>query len=287
MHDSSQPGFSVIGHTDGRSPLVFASPHSGRAYPSAFLAAARLSEAQLRRAEDALVDELLENVDCAPVMLAHYARTFLDLNRAADEIDPDMFAGPLTVPTRITDRVNAGLGALPRLATHGQAIYSRKLDPLDAVSRINSLHRPWHDRIAVLIDRARSRHGYAVLVDCHSMPTPAGTRPPQIVVGDRYGNSAAPALVALVERHFASQGWRVARNAPFAGGHTTEFHGDVCAGVHAIQIEIDRGLYIDSVTLARHSGFGQVAAAMAGLARLLVGATPILGLGPQLREAAE
>jgi len=287
MHDSSPPGFSVSGPGDGRSPLVFASPHSGRDYPSAFLAASRLPLAQLRRAEDAMVDGLLDGIDGAPVLRARYARTFLDLNRAADEIDPEMFAGPLSLAWRHTARVSAGLGVLPRLATQGQAIYARKLDPAEAAARITLVHRPWHDRLAVCIERARSRHGYAILVDCHSMPTPPGIRPAQIVLGDRYGNSAAPALVALMERHFAGHGWRVARNSPYAGGYTTEAHGDVASGIHAVQIEIDRALYMDSVTLARHAGFGRVMAAMAGLAQKLANAAPRLGLEPPLQEAAE
>jgi N-formylglutamate amidohydrolase len=287
MHDSSQPGFTVTGAADGRSPLVFASPHSGRDYPPAFLASARLSLAQLRRAEDAMVDLLLGDIDCAPVLRARFARTFLDLNRAADEIDVEMFEGALTVPARITDRVSAGLGVLPRVATQGQAIYARKLDPADAAARIAGLHAPWHDRITSLVDRALRRHGHAILIDCHSMPTPTGLRPPQIVLGDRYGSSASPALMTLIERHFASQGWRVARNAPYAGGYTTAAHADVGNGIHAVQIEIDRALYMDSASLARTSGFGRVTTTMAGLARLLVGAAPLLGLGSPLREAAE
>lgn len=288
MHDSIQPGFSVSGHCDGRSPLVMASPHSGREYPASFLALAQLPLAHLRRAEDAMVDQLLDGVDCAPVMRARYARTYLDLNRAADEIDAGMFAGPLDVPARITDRVTAGLGVLPRVAAHGQEIYAGKLDPADAAMRIAALHRPWHDRLETLLDRARQRHGHAILLDCHSMPTPTGLRPPQIVLGDRHGLTAAPALMGIVEQHFTSLGWRVARNAPYAGGHTTETHGAVASGIHAIQIEIDRALYMDSASLRRGPGFGRVAAAMTALARRLVAAAAILPLGPpSLREAAE
>ena len=287
MHDSSKPGFSLAGPIDGRSPLVLASPHSGRDYPRAFLAAARLPLSQLRRAEDAMVDGLLDGIDFAPVLRARFARTYLDLNRAPDEIDTAMFAGSLTVPVRQTDRVAAGLGVLPRVAGQGQNIYGRKLDPAEASARIADIHTPWHNRIAKLIDRARAHHGYAILLDCHSMPTPLGIRPPQIVIGDRYGTSAAPALVQLVERHFDSLGWRVTRNAPYAGGHTTEVHGCPLAGIHALQIEIDRALYMDSVTLARTQGFAEITNAMTGLARLLFTAAPMLGLDPSLREAAE
>jgi N-formylglutamate deformylase len=287
MHDSSLSGFSVVGPTDGRSPLVFASPHSGRDYPRAFVAAARLSVAQLRRAEDAMVDVLLDGIDCAPVLRARYARTYLDLNRAADEIDAEMFDGALTVPARITERVTAGLGVLPRLATQGQNIYGRKLHPGEAAMRIATLHRPWHQRISTLTDRARAHHGHAVLIDCHSMPTPMGIRPPQIVIGDRFGASASPQLVDLIDNHFAKLGWRVARNAPYAGGYTTETHGRPAAGIHAVQIEIDRALYMDTITMARTRDFNRVANAMTALAELLTATAPRLGLGSPMQEAAE
>jgi N-formylglutamate amidohydrolase len=288
MDDSLQPGFSVSGACDGRSPLVMASPHSGQDYPVSFLSASRLPLAQLRRAEDAMVDQLLDGVDCAPVLRARHARTFLDLNRAADELDPAMFSAPLPLPTQVTDRVIAGLGVLPRVAAQGQPIYSGKLDPAEAVARIAALHTPWHDRIATLVDRARRRHGHAILLDCHSMPTPIGIRPPQIVLGDRHGVTASADLVRLVERYFGALGWRVARNTPYAGGYTTVVHGAVAAGVHAIQIEIDRALYMNTTSLRRGPEFGRVADAMAGLARLLVAAAPALRLAAApFREAAE
>lgn len=287
MVDSLQPGFNMTGDSDGRWPLVMASPHSGRAYPPAFLAASRLTQAQLRRAEDPFVDALLDGVRGVPILRAHYARAFLDLNRAADELDPAMFDGPPPGPARATERVAAGLGVLPRVAAHGLDIYRRRLPPDEARTRLAALHRPWHARIAELLDRARARHGFAVLIDCHSMPTPAGPLAPQIVIGDRHGASASTALVRLIERHFAAAGWRVARNVPYAGGHTTEFHGAAAAGIHAVQIEIDRSLYIDPQRLVRHEGFPAVAAAMEGLARLLVSATPLLGLAGPMREAAE
>ena len=287
MVDSLQPGFSVTGPCDGRSAVLFTSPHSGRDYPATFLAAARLPEAQLRRAEDRHVDRLLDGIDDAPVMRARFARTFLDLNRAADEIDLAMIGGILPVPTRRTDRVVAGLGVLPRIAAHGQEIYRAPIDPTDAMARIAAIHTPWYARIATLIARARARHGHAILIECHSMPTPSGIRPPQIVLGDRHGLTAAPALVRLVERHFASFGWRVTRNTPYAGGHITEAHGAVGNGVHAIQIEIDRVLYMDTETLQRGAGFDRVAGAMTGLARVVAAAAPGLPLAATLREAAE
>ena len=287
MHDSLQPGYSVTGGRHDQTPLIMASPHSGREYPAAFLAAARLPLSRLRRAEDGLVDHLLAGVDCAPVLSARFARTYLDLNRDADEIDPAMFNGPLMLPVRITDRVTAGLGVVPRLAAQGQDIYNRKLSPDDAAQRIAGLHAPWHANLAALVARAQRRHGYAILIDCHSMPTPLGIRPPHIVIGDRHGTTASPALVRLVERHFGSLGLRVARNTPYAGGYTTERHGDVTAGAHAIQIEIDRALYLDCETLAPTPNFARIASAMSDLARIVVAAAPALLLAPVRREAAE
>ncbi len=287
MVDSLLPGFSMTGDSDGRWPLVLASPHSGRDYPAAFLAAARLPLAQLRRAEDAYVDELLDGIAGVPVLRARHGRVFLDLNRAEDELDPAMFSGPLPLAPRQTDRVGAGLGVLPRVAAQGMDIYQRRLAPDEARQRLAALHRPWHDRLADLLARARARHGFAILVDCHSMPRPAGMLPPQIVIGDRHGSSAAAALVALIEDHFRAAGWRVARNVPYAGGHTTERHGDPGAGVHAVQIEIDRHLYMDPQRLVRHQGFAGVAGQLRALAARIVAAAPRLGLAPPLREAAE
>lgn len=287
MDDSILPGFSMSGDSDGRWPLLMTSPHSGKDFPAAFLAASRLGLPQLRRAEDPFVDALLDGVDGVPVLRARYGRAFLDLNRAEDELDAAMYDAPLPLATQRSDRVAAGLGVLPRVAGHGLDIYRRRLAPAEAQSRLAGLHRPWHARITELLARAQARHGHAILIDCHSMPQPAGVMPPQIVLGDRFGTSASGALVTLVERHFMRAGWRVARNKPYAGGHTTQFHGSVVDGIHAVQIEIDRSLYMDTLRFVRHGGFADVAAQLAGLAKLLVEAAPGLGLGPNLREAAE
>jgi N-formylglutamate deformylase len=280
VDDSLLPGFSMSGDCDGRWPLLMTSPHSGREFPPAFLSASRLSIAQLRRAEDALVDELLAGVGGVPVMRARFGRAFLDLNRGPDELDPAMFDGVLAMSATSGDRVAAGLGVIPRIAGHGLDIYRRRLPAIEAERRLASLHRPWHARISELLTRAKARHGYAILIDCHSMPTPAGVNSPQIVLGDRFGRSAAPALVELIEQHFTDSGWRVARNKPYAGGHTTVFHADVESGIHAVQIEIDRNLYADARSLIRHAGFDRVQAAMTGLAAAVVGAAAELGLDP-------
>ncbi len=287
MDDSLQPGFSLTGDDDGRWPIVLASPHSGREYPAAFLAASPLSLAQLRRAEDAFVDQLLDGVSGVPIMRARWSRLFLDLNRAANELDPAMFTGALPLPAAGTDRVACGLGVLPRIAGHGLDVYRSKLPAAEAARRLAALHLPWHGRLTSLLRQARLRHGFALLVDCHSMPRPSGVQPPQIVLGDRHGRSAHPAIMALIEQHFQGAGLRVARNNPYAGGYTTEHHGQPDAGIHAVQIEIDRSLYMDPARLTLSPGFATMARHLQGLVRRLVTETPALGLSAGWREAAE
>lgn len=279
--------YMLTGDADGRWPLVIASPHSGRHYPADFLARSALALPQLRRAEDALVDQLLAGISGVPVLCARYGRAYLDLNRAASELDPDMFEGALGLPVQLTDRVGAGLGVLPRMAGPGLPIYRERLPAGEAAARLASVHQPWHETLTDLLERTRARHGYAVLIDCHSMPRPAGVMPPQIVLGDRHGQSASEELVALVERHFEGAGWRVTRNTPYAGGYITQHHGRPAEGVHVVQIEIDRGLYLDAGRLLPGPGFARMARVLQALVRLLLAASQELALAPAQRLAAE
>ncbi|QXQ05168.1 N-formylglutamate amidohydrolase [Sphingosinicellaceae bacterium] len=286
------PGFTVTGDRDGRWPVVLASPHSGRDYPADFLARTRLTLAQLRRAEDAYVDGLLDGAAATgvPRIMARYGRSWLDLNRAAAELDPAMYVEPFDAHAdQSTDRVQAGLGVVPRIAGHGLDIYPTRLRLDEARARIEAVHRPWHATLEELTDSARARHGFAVLLDCHSMPTPApsagGTA--QIVLGDLFGRSAATPLVEAIATYFAVAGLRVARNAPYAGGYTTACHGRPELGVHTVQIEIDRALYMDPSRLTRHMGFATIAALLTGLVAQLVEITPRLGLAAPFAQAAE
>ena len=282
-----QPPWHLSGDADGRWPLLLASPHSGRYYPPALLAATRLPLLQLRRAEDAFVDALLDGIAGVPVIAATHARCWIDLNRRADELDAAMFDAPLPVPAVPSDRVTAGLGVIPRLAGQGLEIYARQLPACEAAARLASLHVPWHSQLASILAAARGRHGAALLIDCHSMPSPTGPRPPQIVLGDCHGSSAHPAIVQAMEDHFRRAGWRVARNAPYAGGHTTRHHGQPAHGIHAVQIEIDRALYLDSHRLTLHAGAAKVRAVMTGLVQRLAADWPALAGAPPWTEAAE
>jgi N-formylglutamate amidohydrolase len=287
LRASTVPPWRLTGEIDGRWPLFITSPHSGRHYPPGFLAASRLTLAELRRAEDALVDGLLDGIAGVPVLAASHARSWLDLNRAADELDPAMFDGPLPGPVAGGPRVAAGLGVIPRLAAQGLEIYARPLPASEAEARIASHHRPWHALVAAQLAAARAQHGAALLIDVHSMPPPTGPRPPQIVLGDCHGSSAHPAIVALMEAYFRRAGWRVARNQPYAGGYTTHHHGRPASGIHAVQIEICRSLYLDQQRLLPTHGADRVRAALTGLVQQLVASWPQLSRQSGWAIAAE
>lgn len=280
--------FRLTGSLDGRSPLILASPHSGSWLPADFLAAARLPAPTLRRIEDAHVGELLaQAAKTAPLLEAVVSRALIDLNRAEDELDPAMFAGNVVQTPRITERVRHGYGLFPRLVGPNLPIHGAHLPAALGAARIAALHRPWHDTLARGLAAARARHGYAVLLDMHSMPRLDGARPARVVLGDRMGLSAAPVLVDWLEQHFRDAGLTTRRNTPYAGGHTTERHGKPEEGLHAVQLELDRSLYMEQATLKPHDGFAGLAELLAELVDALILALPGMGLAPGLPLAAE
>jgi N-formylglutamate deformylase len=237
-------------------PFIFASPHSGRHYPVSLAAASRLDPLTLRRSEDAFVDQLFAAVGelGAPLLAAEFPRAFLDVNRGMGEIDAGMFSAPVGVAVDLPSaRVAAGLGVIPRIVRDGADIYRGKLDPEEARQRLEKLYRPYHRTLELLVAETLAHFGAAVVVDCHSMPS--GLNAPDIVLGDRYGASAAPALSRLAEEAFAREGLSVARNAPYAGGHTTMLYGRMGENCHALQIEINRGLYLDEDKITKKPGF--------------------------------
>lgn len=269
--------FSVREPSSRAAPFVFASPHSGRVYPLSFVRGSRLSPLNLRRSEDAFIDELFAGaIDIgAPLIAARFPRAFLDANRASAEIDAAMFDGPLNVEVdAISPRVSAGLGVIPRIVRDGAEIYREKLSAREAEERLANFYRPYHAALAGLIDETYSRFGAAVLIDCHSMPSVAAA--PDIIIGDRYGLSAAPGVTRAVERAFEAQGFRVARNVPYAGGFTTQLHGRPTRGVHALQVEINRGLYLDEERIMPTPSFPRIAARISGALQSLarVGSMP-------------
>jgi N-formylglutamate deformylase len=270
-------------------PFLFASPHSGRRYPASLLENTRLDPTTLRRSEDAFVDELFAGVVGlgAPLLAAQFPRAFLDVNRSSTELDAGMFDAPLDLPVDApSPRVTAGLGVIPRIVRDGAEIYRRKLDACEAGVRITQLYQPYHQMLATLMEEIHLRFGVAVLVDCHSMPSALSV--PDIVLGDRYGASAAPALTQRAEAAFAREGFSVARNTPYAGGHTTVLHGRISAGFHALQIEVNRALYLDEDKIVKKASFELVHGRLTRALKVVV-ALPLSQLRrpDSLPEAAE
>jgi N-formylglutamate amidohydrolase len=240
-------------------PFVFASPHSGSVYPASFVAKSRLSPIALRRSEDAFVDELFCGAVAlgAPMIAARFPRAFLDVNRAPDELDSNMFDGALSVVVDIpSSRVAAGLGVIPRIVRDGAEIYRGKLASDEAEERLTRLYHPYHEALGKLVEETRARFGMAIVIDCHSMPSAAAV--PDIVLGDRYGASSTPALTRHADACFQLQGFRVVRNTPYAGGYTTLLHGRRDRDVHALQVEINRTLYLEEDRILRGAYFEQV-----------------------------
>ncbi len=280
--------FAVRVPSNWTEPLVFASPHSGRLYPSSFVRRSRLSPLNLRRSEDAFVDELFAAAAeiGAPLIAARFPRAFLDANRAPAEIDTAMFDGPLDMAVNAASpRVSAGLGVIPRVVRDGAEIYREKLSAGEAQERLAMFHRPYHAALARLIDDTHERFGVAVLVDCHSMPSVAAA--PDIILGDRHGLSAAPLVTRAAERAFEAQGFRVARNVPYAGGFTTQLHGCPARGVHALQIEINRGLYLDEERIEHAPTFRDVAARISSALQRMTGLADRLRAPAGVAHAAE
>lgn len=261
--------FTVHAPAEQRVPLVFASPHSGRDYPASFLAQSRLDPVALRRSEDSFVDELFLCAPRhgAPLIAANFPRAFCDPNREPYELDPAMFAGPLPVQANTrSPRVAAGLGTIARLVAVGAEIYRGKLSVAEAEERIDRYYRPYHARLGRMVAETRARFGRSVLIDCHSMPSiggraerEAGVSRVDVVLGDCYGAACAPAIMAEVENGFRRLGYRVTRNSPYAGGFTTRHYGQPRAGSHALQIEVNRGLYMEERMHVKTDGFAALA----------------------------
>ncbi len=240
-----------------RQPLVFASPHSGRIYPAGMMAASRLDARAIRRSEDAYVDRLIEAAPAhgASMIAARFARAYVDLNREAWELDPGMFEDELPAYARgRSARVAAGLGAIARVVRQGEEIYARKLTFAEARGRVEAVHRPYHEALRALVEEVKDAHGVCLLIDWHSMPAAAALGAAaangcDVVLGDRFGGACSPAVSRLVDAELRAMGYAVARNAPYAGGYTTEHYGRPGRKVHALQIEVSRALYLDEATL--------------------------------------
>ncbi|QTC90510.1 N-formylglutamate amidohydrolase [Brevundimonas goettingensis] len=261
-----------------RGPFVFASPHSGAGVPEDMGAAAGLSEASLRSAEDVGVDRLVASGPRrgAPLIAGRFSRSWVDLNRAPEELDPALIEG--LEAGEVSAKTAAGFGVIPRKAGDGVALYDRRLMLAEARARLALAHTPYHAALGELMRAAHARHGLAVLVDWHSMPSRAvrggarGAAGPDVILGDRHGTACASGLTRKLRTLFEAAGWRVGLNQPYAGGYTTQIWGRPDEGYQAIQIELNRALYLDETTLEPGPGYGRCKAVLDGVIAALCAA---------------
>ncbi len=260
-----KPPFTLTMPVARTSPVVFASPHSGREYPRSFRRASMLGSRSLRSSEDAFVDLLFEAapVHGAPLLCANFPRAYLDTNRGAGELDPALIRG--VEATALNPRIASGLGVIPRVVSGGRAIYRGKITLADAQTRIRDFWHPYHSALARLLDDGHALFGRSVLVDCHSMPheaiqnmSPLGSGLPEIVLGDRFGAACSAAIVDRIEQAFTAAGLKVARNKPFAGAYISQRYGLPSRDQHAVQIEIDRALYMDEDEIRTNRNFNHL-----------------------------
>ena len=278
MPDTSEfdPPFELVEPPDSGGPLLYNSPHSGNVFPSGFLSLAKLALPDLKRSSDLYMDEMIIGAVSRgiPVMRAHFPRCFVDVNREPYELDPSMFEGriPAFANSRST-RVAAGYGTIARFVGEQQDIYRRKLPVAEGLRRIDQYYLPYHASLRRVLSGFHRMHGLAVLIDWHSMPSAVfgPHRSVDIVLGDRHGTSCAPQLIDFVEATIRSMGLTVQRNQPYAGGFITEHYGNPHSGLHALQIEINRALYMDEQFQERHSGFEAMREAMMALTEALAG----------------
>jgi len=285
------PPFSVGVPAEQRAPFVFCSPHSGRVYPQVLLDTSQLDAHALRKSEDCFVEELFAGaVELgAPLIAAHFPRAYIDVNREPYELDPQLFADALPEFANTQSvRVVGGLGTIARIVSDAEEIYPDLLPVAAGIARIEHLYKPFHASLMELIAQTYRSFGTAILIDCHSMPSTnvgqSSSVRPDIVLGDRFGASCDVRLTRLVRTAFTDLGYRVVLNRPYAGGFITEHYGRPVEGVHALQIEINRGLYLDERTLRRARGFKKV---RADLSRVMARTMTEFNWEPVQRSAAE
>jgi N-formylglutamate amidohydrolase len=285
MRDSPPP-FRRLGPEKPSSPVVVSVPHAGRAYSDGLLASARLPRARLESLEDRLVDRLVWRAveSGAAALVADAPRAEIDLNRDERELDPAMVQPrPAADSTFESPRTRGGLGLIPARIAGSGAIWRQRIAATEVARRVELIHRPYHRALEVELQAAKARFGIAILLDCHSMPPRGGGGEAPVVLGDRHGGSMSEALVAAAESAARAAGFRVARNAPYAGGHITERHGRPALGIHALQLELDRSLYLAPDLRSTGPGFDRVARLIAAIAEALAAAA----LDPPEAIAAE
>ncbi len=225
-------------------PVLLSVPHAGRDYDASLVAALRVPLASIRPLEDRYADQLVEAAAGIPTIIARAPRLMIDLNRAPDDLDPDMIRG--SYGQMASTKARAGLGLIPTRLWGVGPLWRTPFDPADVAARLRDVHTPYHEAIARALEAARLRWGSALLIDLHSMPPIKGDDGPDIVIGDRFGSSASSQLTATAESFLKGMGFRVGLNAPYAGGYIVSRHAKPQNNIHALQIEIDRRLYLDA-----------------------------------------
>ena len=285
----ARPPFTLTMPETVTTPVIVASPHSGRYYPWSFMRRSVLDDRAVRTSEDAFMDRLVDVAPRmgAPLLVAEYPRAYIDLNRAADELDPAVVEGVRY--TAQNPRISSGLGVIPRVVANGRAIYRGKITRVEADARIDTVWRPYHTCLSGLVQSAVARFGSSVLLDFHSMPREAldsvarpGGQRPEVVLGDRFGAAAGTDVVEALEAGFSAAGLVVSRNAPFAGAYVTQTYGRPQQNRHAIQIEIDRSLYMNEALIRPNANFEAVRALVSEVLVHVIG-----GSGAQMPLAAE
>jgi N-formylglutamate deformylase len=240
------------------SPLVVDSPHSGRNYPADFAYICPLP--LLRQTEDFLVDELVAGAikAGATIIAANFPRSYIDANRAENDIDPAVLAEEWDAPLMFSERTALGLGLVRRLCMTGVPVYEAPLAKSDIKQRIENLYRPYHAALAGAVEQRLRLFGASYLLDCHSMPSrsqdDAHAFRPDFILGDRNGTSCDPAFTSKVRDLLQEMGYSVALNEPYKGMEIVRRYGQPAAGRHALQIEINRRLYMDERRLELHEG---------------------------------
>lgn len=286
-----QPPFTIFSPSEQTAPFVLCSPHSGRVYPRDFLEQSRLDPQTLRKSEDCFVDELFQGAAelGVPMIAARFPRAYLDVNREPYELDPELFADPLPdYANSQSVRVIGGLGTIARIVADGEEIYDQQLYVEEALARIQHLYFPFHIALQALIAETKARFGYAILIDCHSMPSAQmaqsnGPRP-DFVLGDRFGAACDPKLTRFLRDTLVQEGYDVKLNRPYAGGYITESYGRPYRGVQALQMEINRALYLNEARFTPSAGFARLKHDLTRLAETLFSAFPAI---IAQRDAAE
>jgi N-formylglutamate amidohydrolase len=288
------PPIAIVDAEADLLPLVISSPHSGQIYPPSLLSETRVNLDHLRRLEDGCVDRLFGHGPSvgAPLLHARFARAYVDPNRAAFELDADLFEGPLPSYVDLNSaKARAGLGSIPsRVAGH--AIYRSRLSFDEAEQRLRSAYWPYHHALQGLLAKAMRQFGVVLLLDCHSMPSLSANgsngsdRMVDFALGDRFGRSCSAVVIEAVEAALRARGFIVARNRPYAGGHITASYGCPETGIHALQIEVRRGLYMDERTLMPHAALDDLRVVVRDLL-VELGRFVVDELAPTSRNLAE